>query len=229
MFKSDVTARYLEWWKQSKLSQKDTVKRAKGKKSITESPRKPLEDPKGKSVENNALGTPPKRKRVNTAKSGGKDEKSITKSLGKLLQISNGMNVEIDALHTPPKRKRVKGVQPAGNTISGDGKCIPQPKPHIPSSLTADNGAGKKMESPVEFVKNTVRGKALMGGSHIPSENANENSVGIPRDDGVSIASDGGNIRTQSTIHISGLEVRTSKLEKVFAQLKAKKLPVWSV
>ncbi|KAH7860520.1 hypothetical protein Vadar_014397 [Vaccinium darrowii] len=245
LFKSDVTARYLEWWKQSKLSQKDTVKGAKGKKSITESPRKPLEDPTGKSVENNALGTPPKRKRVNrlnTAKSGGKDEKSITKSLGKLLQIPNGMNVEIDALHTPPKRKRVKGVQPvgkdehvikgvqpAGNTISGDGKCIPQPKPQIPSSLTADNGAGKKMESPVEFVKNTVRGKALMGGSHIPSENASENSVGIPRDDGVSIASDGGNIRTQSTIHISGLEMRTSKLEKVFAQLKAKKLPVWSV
>ncbi|KAH7859680.1 hypothetical protein Vadar_004170 [Vaccinium darrowii] len=240
LFKSDVTARYLEWWKQSKLSQKDEVKGAKGKKSITEGPRKPPKDPKGKSVENDALGIPPKRKRVNAAKSGGKDEKSITKSPGKSLQIPKGMNVENDALHTSPKKKRVKGVQPvgkakhriedsAGNRISGDGKCFAQPKPQIPSSLTADNGSGKKMESPVELVENPVSGEAMMRRLDRTSENASENSVGIPRDDGVSVASNGGNIKTQSTIDISGLEVRTSRLEKVFAQLKAEKLRVRSV
>ncbi|KAE9457740.1 hypothetical protein C3L33_10357, partial [Rhododendron williamsianum] len=64
---------------QSKLAQKEAVERATGEKSITKSPRNPPEDPKGKNVENDALGNPTKRKRVNTGKSGGKDEKSITK------------------------------------------------------------------------------------------------------------------------------------------------------
>ncbi|KAF7141299.1 hypothetical protein RHSIM_Rhsim06G0217900 [Rhododendron simsii] len=237
LYKSDVTTRYLEWWKQLKLAQKDAVKGANGEKSITMSLRKPPEEPKGKNVENDALGTPTKRKRVNVAKSGGKDEKSNTKSPEKSLQISKRKNVENDVLLTHPKRKRVnKGAKPvgkdkhglvdsAGKRMSGNGKRFLCPQPRIPSFLTADNVAGKKMGYQVEHGKNTTRGEAMIGGPHRPCANVIESSDRIPSD-GVSIANNGGNISIQSTTDISGLEVKTSKLERVFDQLKAKRLGV---
>ncbi|KAG5546500.1 hypothetical protein RHGRI_018625 [Rhododendron griersonianum] len=199
--------------------------------------RKPPEEPKGKNVENDALGTPTKRKRVNAAKSGGKDEKSNTKSPEKLLQIPEGKNVENDVLRTHPKRKSVhkvakpvgkdkhKLVDSAGKRMSGNGKHFLCPQPQISSSLTVDNVAGKKMEYQVEHGKNTTKGEAMIGGSQRPCANVIESSDKIPSD-GVSIANNGGNISTQSTTDISGLEVRTSKLERVFAQLKVERLGV---
>ncbi|KAG5546526.1 hypothetical protein RHGRI_018643 [Rhododendron griersonianum] len=203
------------------------------------------EEPKGKNVENDALGTPIKRKRVNAAKSGGKDEKSNTKSPEESLQIPKGKNVKNDVLRTHPKRKSInnKGAKPvgkdkhelvdsAGKRMSGNGKRFLCPQPQIPSSLTADYVAGKKMEYQVEHGKNTTRGEAMIGGPHRSCANviescANviESSERIPSD-GMSIANNGGNISTQSTTDISGLEVRTSKLERVFAQLKVERLGV---
>ncbi|XP_058220050.1 uncharacterized protein LOC131330472 isoform X1 [Rhododendron vialii] len=239
LYKSDVTTRYFKWWKQSKLAQKGAVKGAKGRKSITTSLRKLPEEPKEKNVENDALGTPIKRKWVNATKSSGKDEKSITKSPRKSLQISKGKNMENDALRTPPKRKRVNKeaklvgkdkhrlVDSAGKRMSSNGKCFPCPQPQLPSSLTADNVAGKKMEYHVEHGKNT-RGEEMIGGSCRPCANAMESCDGIPRD-GVSVANNGGNISIQITTDISGLEVRTTKLEIVFARLKAEKLSIRSV
>ncbi|KAH7861313.1 hypothetical protein Vadar_024481 [Vaccinium darrowii] len=238
LFKSGVTTRYLEWWKQSKLAQKDAVNGAEAEKTIAESLRKPPKNPKGKNVEKSALGTPPERKRVKPMKSGGKDEKSITKSPIKLFQIPKRMNVENDAVRSPPKRKWVNKeakpvgqdkhrlVDSAGNRMSGDVKCVPQPQHEIPLSLSVDNCGGKKMGSPVEHVENAVRGEAMLRGSHRPSENTIEGSLGIPSEDGVSITNNGWNISAQNTAVISGLEVRTSKLEMVFARLKAKKLGV---
>ncbi|KAE9458245.1 hypothetical protein C3L33_09852, partial [Rhododendron williamsianum] len=155
-----------------KLAQKDAVKGANGEKSITMSLRNQPEEPKGKNVENDALGTPIKRKRVNAAKSGGKDEKSNTK--------------------VRKNRSRFQKERIAGKRMSGNGKRFLCPQPQIPSSLTAD------------YVADSER---------IPS-------------DGMSIANNGGNISTQSTTDISGLEVRTSKLERVFAQLKVERLGV---
>ncbi|XP_058220043.1 uncharacterized protein LOC131330468 [Rhododendron vialii] len=227
LFKSDVTTRYLEWWKQSMLAQKDAVKGARAEKRA-KSPRKPPDVPKGKNVENDALGTPAKRKRFKPAKL--RDQKSITNSLVKSVQIPKGK-----------KRKRVgkeaKSVgkdkhrlgDSAGKKKSCDGKCFPQPQPQIRPSLTADNGAGKKMEYQVEHRENTMRGEAMMGGSHGPSENVIESHVEIPSDNGVSIGNNGRNISTQSTIDLPGLEARASKLETVFARLKAEKLGVRSI
>ncbi|KAF7141864.1 hypothetical protein RHSIM_Rhsim06G0215600 [Rhododendron simsii] len=228
LFKSDVTTRYLEWWKQSMLAQKDAVKGAKAEKRA-KSPRKPPDVPKGKNVENDVLGTPAKRKRFKPAKF--RDQKSITNSPVKSVQIPKGK-----------KRKRVgkeaKSVgkdkhrlgDSAGKKNSCDGKCFPQPQPQIRPSLTADNGAGKKMEYQVEHRENTMRGKAMMGGSHGPSENVIDSHVGIPSDDGMSIGTNGRNISIQSTIDVPGLEARASKLENVFGRLKAEKLGVsWCV
>ncbi|XP_058217534.1 uncharacterized protein LOC131328633 [Rhododendron vialii] len=214
-FVSDVTTRYIKWWKQSKLAQKEAVERATGEKSITKSPRNPPEDPKGKNVENDDLGTPTKRKRLNTGKSGGKDEKSITKR----------KRVE----EAKPVRKDKHGlVGIAENRMSGDGKCFVRPQPQIPSSLTADDGDGKKVESQVEHGENNVRCEPMMGGSNRPSQNPIEGSVGIPSEDRESNTNNGGNISTRIMIDIPGLEMRTSKLEIVFARLKVEKAKVRS-
>ncbi|KAI8552834.1 hypothetical protein RHMOL_Rhmol06G0298900 [Rhododendron molle] len=66
--------------------------------------RKPPEE--GKNVENDALGTLTKRKRVNAAKFGGKDEKSNTKSPEELLQITKGKNVERCLTYTSQEKER---------------------------------------------------------------------------------------------------------------------------
>ncbi|KAI8552791.1 hypothetical protein RHMOL_Rhmol06G0295500 [Rhododendron molle] len=206
LFKSDVTTRYLEWWKQSKLAQKDAVKGAKAEKS-TKSPRKPPEVPKGKNVENDALGTPTKRERFKPAKL--RHEKSIINSQVKSLQIPKGK-----------KRKRVdKEPKSVGKDKHRLGDSAGKKK-----SCAADNGAGKKMEYQVEHRENTMRGEAMMGGSHGPSENVIESHVGIPSDDWVSIGNNGRYIGTQSAVDVPGLEARASKLETVFARLKAEKL-----
>ncbi|XP_058220044.1 uncharacterized protein LOC131330469 isoform X1 [Rhododendron vialii] len=228
LFKSDVTTRYLEWWKQSKLAQNNAVKRAKAEKSITKSTRKPPEVPKGKNVENDALGTSTKRERFKPAKL--RNEKSITNSLVKSLQIPKGKKrkrVDKEAKSVGKDKHRLGDS--AGKKKSCDGKCLPQPQPQIPSSLTADNGAGKKMEYQVEHRENTLRGEAMMGGSHGPSEKVIESHVEIPSDDGVNIGNNGRNISTQSTIDVPGLEARVSKLETVFAWLKAEKFGVRSI
>ncbi|KAG5546449.1 hypothetical protein RHGRI_018585 [Rhododendron griersonianum] len=228
LFKSDVTTRYLEWWKQSKLAQKDAVKGAKAEKSIAKSTQKPPEVPKGKNVENDVLGTPTKRERFKPAKL--RNEKSITNSLVKSLQIPKGKKrkrVDKEAKSVVKDKHRLGGS--AGKKKSCDGKCFPQPQPQIPSSLTADNGAGKKMENQVEHGENTMRGEAMMGGSHGPSEKVIESHVEIPSDNGKSIGNNGRNISTQSTIDLPGLEARASKLETVFARLKAEKLGVRSI
>ncbi|KAF7140591.1 hypothetical protein RHSIM_Rhsim06G0151600 [Rhododendron simsii] len=207
-FVSDVTTRHIKWWKQSKLAQKEAVERATGEKSITKSSRNPPKVPKGKNVD--ALGTPTKRKRLNTGKSGGKDEKSITKR----------KRVE----EAKPVRKDKHGlVDIAENRMSGDRKCFLRPQPQIPSSLTADDGNGKKVESPVEHGENNVRCEPMMGGSNRPSQNPIEGCVGIPSEDGESNTNNGGNISTRITIDIPGLEMRTSKLEILFARLKVEK------
>ncbi|KAH7859569.1 hypothetical protein Vadar_002681 [Vaccinium darrowii] len=143
-FMSDVTTRYLEWWKQSKLAQKDA------------------------------------RKRVKPTKLGGKDEKSFTKTPGISLQIPKGKRKKFNREVKPVGKDKQRLVDAAGNRMSGDGKCFPGPQPQIPSSLTADHCAGKKMESLVEHKDNTVRGEATMGGSHRPPEDTIGCSVGIP-------------------------------------------------